>query len=298
MKKQILTAVLTLTLLLTLLSGCADPAGSLPAGGDGTGSASTEASDTTTTTTTTTTASPVQTTEPAGPVLLTAQEEGEIFYDRYLEDLGQPKSAVLVTSDGVKQFYVFSQKNGKWTKLPDRSYRGDLFWSSRIQDGLYYDFTGSGTESDYASYIVEPGYELEGTVWNLPSYFLTVDTVEVRTVCRVSFWFETTDENGIQVKTNDPTGRYEDKEEWLAAQESYLESLGFEVLTDHRYARQREGVAIEDAELLIAGTMAQFEELSATQKDGVCYHLIAASYEHYAPEEFVDVDPALIVPIE
>lgn len=292
MKKQIISAVLTLTLLLTLLSGCDDSPGSVLAGGDGTGSASAEASDAVTTT-------PAQPTEPAGPVLLTVQADGsEVFYDRYLEDAGQPKSAVLVTSDGVKQFYVFTQKTGKWTKLPDRSYRGDLFWSSRVQDGLYYDFTGSGTESDYASYIVEPGYELEGTVWNLPSYFLTVDTVEVRTVCRVTFWFETTDENGIQGITNDPSGRYEDREEWLAAQEVYLESLGFEVLTDHRYARGREGVAVEDAELLIVGTMAQFEELSETRKDGVCYHLIAASYEHYAPEEFVDVDPGLIVPGE
>lgn len=293
MKKQFCSTILALTLLVTLLSGCADLSGKDANSQNGENAAGDRTRSSETLGTTQADPKPTQ---PAAPILLSQTDaEGDVFYDRYLKDQGQPKSAVVVTADGVKHFYAFSQKKGEWTKLPDRSYRGDLFWSSCIEDGKYRDFTGSATQSDYASYFDAPRYEKESESCYLPTAFLTVDTIEVRTVCRVSFWFETTNENGTSI-TDDPTGRYEDKGAWLEAQETNLKALGFEVLTDHRYARQRDGVSIEDAELLIAGTVKQFEELAEKPQNGVCYHLIAASYEHYAPEQFVEVDPSLIVP--
>lgn len=294
MKKQIMTTAIGIGMILPLLFGCAD----LSDNRVGQGTLLGDGSETVTVTRETTVARPEESTTPAGPVLLSQTDvEGEIFYDRYLNDEGQPKSAVVVDAAGRPHYYGYDAKNQRWEKLPDRSYRSDLFWSSWIEEGRYIDFTGSATQSDDTFYIEYPRYVQDSWECSLPMYFLTVDTIEVKAVCRVDFWFRTTIGDSIGY-TDDPTGYYENKEEWLETQESYLESLGFEILTDHRYARQQEGVAIEDAELLIAGTVAQFEALAGVREDGVNYHLIAASYEHYAPEEYVDVDSSLIVPRE
>ncbi len=49
-----------------------------------------------------------------------------------------------------------------------------------------------------------------------------------------------------------------------------------------------------DAELLVAGTLLQAETLISDHAD-VYYTLVSTSYVHYAPEEFVNVDPSLIL---
>lgn len=252
-------------------------------------------------------------TEPKGPSVdpaLLPENEGKTVYyvwahstePCYVVDAHSYCSAVAVAADQSKTFYN-QLSNFKWIKLPECRYRSDLYWQRRKDDAGYTDYAkGCGCAYDYDFFYDVPTVEDDGLVYEDPTMgrFYNEGEIELRSVWRVDFR-----SYGTRPCTLYWSDFYPDLESCYEAEEAYLESFGFEILRDHRYARQRDGVAIEDAELLVVGTLEQAEALydhftadrHCEREDGsyLGYTLYAASYVHYAPEELVDVDPSLIL---
>jgi hypothetical protein len=302
MKHSYFTSLLSLSLILSSLAGCANPADSAGASGNSV-LQQTDPSVTTETTeiqpSTTTEPSSTETQAPSTSILDEPPTEGGTLYYNNADD---PKYAVLVKEDGNQTYYV--KRSTKWVQIPERQYRNDLFWATvRNQDGYYTELSAGALEWS-CSAVVLPGYVDKVnnvSASNFVNFFLNNQDVEIRYASVVNCYLTPYTSNNTGGDSIDYFS--EDKEKRMEEQEAYLTSLGFEVLIDHKFARQN-GVDIEEAVLVVIGTQHQFEEaqsytFSENKETGeyeiMTYQFVAASYEHYAPSEYVEADASMIL---